>query len=654
MFQRFMNRFKFIIERYMIRGPWHRLLVIAVVIGIISLAAGLFVFYEIGGFKLPSDAVWWAFLRLTDTGYLGDDEGAWLRTVSTLLTVFGAVIFLGALIAIMTQWLNETINRLHSGLTPIAQNNHIVILGWTHRTPMIIQELLLSEGRLKHFLRRRGARQRIRIVILAERVTPATIQELKERLGSLWSPRRIIFRTGSPLRVEHLHRVDFLHAAAILLPARELTTDTLETPDAQAIKVLLSLSNSSQEMEHDEKPRIVAEMFDARKAALAHRAYSGPMELLASDLLISRLMAQTVRHPGLSSIYSELLAHTEGNEVYTRICPECEGLPWHRLPDLFPASIPIGIARRDDASYQTVLNPANDTLLQPDDRVVFIAPDYEATKPELRNHEGAGRGSVRMQKQPEISDPPLVTRRVLILGWNRKVPVLLNEFESYLHERFEVDIFSLVPVREREQAITQFEIQTELTQIHHHEGDYTSLFDLKRIHPEQYQHILFMANDWVESEAESDARTMLGHLVLYELLVEQDSRPRVLVELMDHSNAIHLQQHEYEVLITPVILSHILTHITLRRELRSVFDALFGAAGPEIHIKPVDGYVILGQEMSFADIQRSVGLQGEIALGLKINADEEGVILNPDREQKWTLSPKDEIVILTNQVSADG
>ena len=43
-----------------------------------------------------AEAIWWAFLRITDTGYLGDDVGHVRRSVSGVLTVLGAVIFLGA------------------------------------------------------------------------------------------------------------------------------------------------------------------------------------------------------------------------------------------------------------------------------------------------------------------------------------------------------------------------------------------------------------------------------------------------------------------------------------------------------------------------------------------------------------------------------
>ena len=158
MLRRLLNRLKFELERFVVRSPLHRLLFIALLIGAVSLGAGLLAHRTGGPFASTGDAVWWAFLRLTDPGYLGDDQGAVLRTISTVVTVVGYVLFLGALIAIMTQWLNATMQQLESGLTPIAANDHVLILGYSSRTAAIVRELLVSEGRVERFLQARGAR----------------------------------------------------------------------------------------------------------------------------------------------------------------------------------------------------------------------------------------------------------------------------------------------------------------------------------------------------------------------------------------------------------------------------------------------------------------------------------------------------------------
>ena len=193
MIRTFFNHFKFFLETWLLRGARFQLLFIAILIVLVSVVAGALVFMFPSEFKWLGEAMWWAFLRLSDPGYLGDDKGLVLQFVSTIVTVLGYVLFMGALIAIMTQWLQRTIKKLESGLTPLTQNDHVLILGWTNRTATIVRELVMAGGRVKRFLRRIGA-SNLNIVILAEDVTTTLAYELREELGARWNEKQIVFR----------------------------------------------------------------------------------------------------------------------------------------------------------------------------------------------------------------------------------------------------------------------------------------------------------------------------------------------------------------------------------------------------------------------------------------------------------------------------
>jgi hypothetical protein len=140
--QRLRDRLRFGLELLVLRGLRYRLLLAAAIVLAVALVAGALVAAFDTGFSDVGEAVWWSFLRLTDPGYLGDDEGMARRAISTVVTVLGNVLFLGLLIAILTQWLSETIGKLESGVTPVAASDHVIVLGWTHRTPTIVSELL--------------------------------------------------------------------------------------------------------------------------------------------------------------------------------------------------------------------------------------------------------------------------------------------------------------------------------------------------------------------------------------------------------------------------------------------------------------------------------------------------------------------------------
>ena len=86
--RRLLQRFYYLTETLMTRSPIYQLLLVALVIGLLSVGGGLLVHMtEPRAYRDISEAIWWAFLRLTDPGYLGDDQGLMHRLISTLLTI---------------------------------------------------------------------------------------------------------------------------------------------------------------------------------------------------------------------------------------------------------------------------------------------------------------------------------------------------------------------------------------------------------------------------------------------------------------------------------------------------------------------------------------------------------------------------------------
>jgi len=646
------NRAQFQLERFMMRGPIFRLLfVIGIVVGV-SVVGGLLV-VPLGEFESPNDAIWWAFLRLSDPGYLGDDHGIWKRTVSTVLTVAGYVLFLGALIAIMTQWLNQALRTLEAGVTPISLRNHFVVLGWTTRTATVVQELLESSERVRHFLRRRGA---VKIAVLAEDVDANMHFDLRDLLGAAWRADNVILRSGSSLRIEHLRRVASHDAAALLLPAPD-QRGSGAAPDTQTIKSLLTLSGYCVEHEVAARPLVVAELLDARKAITARRAYHGPLELIASNRVISSLICQAIRHPGLSHVYAALLTHGEGSELYARECPQFADMRFGDLADAFPASILIGIVRRESGTDRAMLNPSDDLRLRADDRLVLVAENVEATTPpESHTPKYVDRG----QGVPQPPEDLAARRRILVLGWNHHVPDMLAELDSYQVERFELVIASMVPIATRKRHMDNHEVTIQRISVDHVEVDYTVPGHLKRLDPGKFDNIVLVANDWIEAE-ESDARTILGHLLLREIVPDGAGGPEVLVELSDPGNLALFERGSSEVIIPPLALSHIMAQVALRRELRVVFDDLFGPEGTEVFFRPAQSYGLEGTEVDFAEIQRAVAKHNETALGLRrarsAKAPTDGaphapieLLINPPRNERWTLGPGDELVVLATYV----
>ncbi|MBT8400425.1 MAG: ion channel DMI1 [Rhodothermia bacterium] len=647
---RLRNRIQFLLERWIQRGALYQLLFMLGLIAIVAFSGGLLAASFTGVFGNLGEAVWWAFLRLTDPGYLGDDEGTALRVISTAVTVLGYVLFMGSLIAIMTQWLNQEIRRLESGLTPITIEDHFLILGWTNRTPSILRELVLSEGRVRRFLRRRGARK-LRIVILADEVTAELRHELREILGRRLRRAQIILRSGSSMRIEHLRRVDYARASAIILPGADFALGGPEATDTRVVKTLMTISKDNQPAgEHE--PSVVAEIFDAQKIPIAEQAYDGRINVIAGDAFISRLIAQTVRHRGLSHVYSELLSHEHGNEVYVRQVDELAGLPFLAATQAFPRACVLGVARPHSKGFRPILNPSGDFEIEHGDRIVLIAGSYEESLPDENFEYSAQVGESNETERLKMA--PVETkanRRILVLGWSHKVEALIEELSGYTSESFELDVFSLVPADERKEMLKHVSTGANGVTVTHLEGDYVRQADLADIDWSRYDNCVFLGSDWLDSSEETDARSILGYSAMRAAVEAQAIRPEILIELIDPWNAVLFKHRLGEVIISPVVLSHMLAHASLRPELTNVFGELFGPGGAEIFFRPASDYQLTGKTVSFEEIRAISHSCMEIAIGVRLATDSQepggGMQLNPRPDRQWTMTEEDEIVVLT-------
>lgn len=637
---RLRNLVQFQLELFILRGPLSRLMVIALAMALIALGAGLLVYNAptSQGYDDVGSAIWWAFLRLTDSGYLGDDEGSVLRVVSTVLTVLGVVLFVGALIATMTQWLNDTIETLEAGYTPIAKNNHVLILGWNNRTTSMVEDLVQSQGRVSRFLSRHGG-GRLHIVILAERVTPALAQELRDKLGRGFDMRRITLRSGTPLRIEHLRRVDYRHAAVILLPTHEFESGS--SPDELTIKTLMSAAHAEDDIDVAELPLVVAEIFDSDRVVTARRAYPGSAEFIATPQIISRLLAQNTRHPGLSRVYNELLGGQD-QQIYVRESPELVGRRLIDVAGCFEQAVLLGVAHdgRLEALYAD-----NERRIAADDGLAFIARDFDRCKPSGEPEENAAG---RVHYAPEVQKE-LRRRRVLVLGWNQKVPSLLAEFDAYTRERVEVDVFSLLDVKERETILRRKGVTLERARVRHIEGDLTSHYEMTRLDVTGYDSVVLVASDWLGSADAADARMLLGYLVLSQVLENAESTPGVVVETMSADNANLFDQANVERLVSPDLQASMLTQVALRRELHWVIEELFSAGGPEIEFRRFDSLALDGTSHSFDALRRARAAYGEVLLGAlhRAGAGMPRLTLNPDDKHaplEWADS--DELIVL--------
>jgi hypothetical protein len=227
----------------------------------------------------------------------------------------------------------------------------------------------------------------------------------------------------------------------------------------------------------------------------------------------------------------------------------------------------------------------------------------------------------------------------------------MSILEDYRDEDYEITCLSLITPEERLARLNRHGVELEGTEITWIIGEYTSLPDLEALEPWTFNTVLICASEWLETSGESDARTVLGYLLLESILMGNE-RPHIVVQLMNETNAILFPEDRCETLTGPVVLSHLLAQIGLQQNLRGLFEELFGPGGAEIYFCPIAEYLPLGEETSFEELRRACFRRGEILLGLRrkrfasVNG---GIELNPDRSSPIICESGDDVVVLVDQ-----
>ena len=266
-------RLRFRLERFVELGPFYRIAGLWVLLLLLAGLGGAVAWLAYAAeFEGPREAAWWAFLHLTDTGRLAEDRAPGTRILGVVLSIAGLAVFVGALIAVLTQWFEAHMEHLSLGLTPVTYEGHFVVLGWTSRMPELVAALL-------------GERAGARVVLMTEEITPQVRQDVLDRLERRRLPRRLVFRTGDPEQVEHLARARCNAADAIAVPGRTGVAESAS--DARALKIVASLERHTI-ADGRERPRVAVELFDPALVPVAEASYAGPLLAVPGDLVLGR------------------------------------------------------------------------------------------------------------------------------------------------------------------------------------------------------------------------------------------------------------------------------------------------------------------------------------------------------------------------------
>lgn len=599
------RKIKFFFERAFLEGSWSQLGLVICAIIFVSFVGGLSAHALTAQFEHWSGAVWWAFLRLTDPGYLGDDHGTTLRSISTVLTVVGYVLFMGTLVALMTQWMWRLVRTLEEGRTPLSMRGHVVFAGLDQRTPEMIREMLLSDDRLHLFLRKMR-RSRLTVVVLTSRPGIEAIQLLKAELGDLWKHGQVIVRYGRASDPDDLERVDICNAAVFLIPQVENSQG-----DARASTILAALNHVLKKNDKP-SPLVVAEFENPNSPAVLRAFPRLSCEPVLVRSTITKILAQSVKHAGLARVFMELLSHRDGHEIYIKDFPQLIGKTLAEAEKLFDHVLPLGLLRKINKDHELLLDPK--TIIQDNDRPLFMAKDMAIIELSTIEKEAVSKSEIKKLNLPEVR-----SRKVLVIGPEGASLPLQNELQTYKDFQAEVEV------------VQKYE-----------------LCDLQNYHKIV---LLPMIIPGMRAD-EIDQQTIHTYYMLRATLNKLGHHPDLLIELASPTTAeAFAGEARCDVLVPALISAHLVAHVGLRRELSAVFEEVLGASGADMTLYHPEVYNIeVPKTYTFEELSAMVRIHGHVLLGFRVALDEDRhkrrVDLAPDKKREYNLTDNDRLIIL--------
>lgn len=625
------ERLRYEFDKSMAAGPialagWLALVSLVVIL----LAATVLALTRIGpdgGFNFI-EAAWQSLMRTMDAGTMGGDSGWIFRLITLFVTLMGILVF-SALISIISAGLDSALEGLRKGRSRVLEADHTVILNWSASIFDIISELVIANE----------SRKNPRIVIMANKDKVEMEDEIADKVPDL-GKTRVICRSGDPTDLFDLSLINAQTCRSIIVVSPEGTDD----PDSQVIKTVLALTNDPKR--RAERYQIAAELRDAKNAEVARIVGGDEVQLVLADDLISRIVVQSSRQAGLSAVYSELLDF-DGCEIYTTELEELVGVSYGDAVMAYEDSALIGLRYADG---RVKMNPPMAEVIPEGARAIIIAEDD---------------ASIRMTPAPEdavdtaaIRKPRAVKRtaeRVLILGWNRRGPMIAFELSRYVKPGSLLTVAGDTPgfadeIRSMPLGSRNLKVEAKVIDTSH-------AASIEALDPGSYDSVMVLGySDHMEAQS-ADTRTLITLLHLRKLSERSGSHISVVSEMIDIRNRELAEvTRADDFVVSNKLVSLMLAQASENEYLSSIFDDLLDEDGSEIYMRPVGDYVDLALPVSFYTIAEAARRRGETAIGYRRKREADGVddrnmggvVVNPNKAEVLDYLPEDRIIVLAD------
>ena len=620
------SRFRYHLDRVAAKSAVWQVLMLAVVAALLMVLGALFVSgsspESLGreGSVGPVYRMWWAAIRVIDPGnFAGDFTTGLVAATGLTISLLGILIF-SLLIGILSSKLTEKLELMKRGKSPVVEHNHTVIVGSGDKLFEVVREIV--EANSNH----RG-----RAIAVFSPVPKQDMEEaMNERIGDFMTTR-MAYRTGRTSDMDALRMLNLPAARSLVV---------LGGTDPDNVKVLLAARSLMGEKRR-KAISAVCEIRDQRMGEIAELSFPGVRWIPVGEM-ITRLMVQVCRHPGLSKVYSEILSF-RGHELYLYADRRLAGRQFGSLAQTMHGGIALGIMRPGGVE----LNPMPDAVLQKGDELVVLAEDDDTFG---LAHD---RRPKPLERCGSSQRPEPVAESILVLSANRRsLRLMMNLLGNYVGAGSSAVIAGALDDDEAKALLEEVR-ETPNLEISYRRVCRTSPRQLEKLRPFDFDSILVTSlEDDDDESSDTDCITTLLVLKRIRNGLEEEPETVIVSEIRNPRNRRLANTADIDdFVVSNEVTSMIMAQLAEEARLWDVYREIFDPRGCEIYLRSASWICPGRKSATFMELVRSGLNKREVVMGI-IEPDGKGdevLKLNPKPEESVDLRNDIQVVTLAER-----
>ncbi|MEV6946749.1 hypothetical protein AB0N07_33230 [Streptomyces sp. NPDC051172] len=285
--------------------------------------------------------------------------------------------------------------------------------------------------------------------------------------------------------------------------------------DTDVIKTLLLLNNR---LWKGPRPNIVAAVRRSPNLAAARLAAGEDALVIDVDDIAVRLIVQSHRQTGLSTVFNEMLSFV-GNELYPYPVTGLAGSAYGEALNRFDLGIPVGLRRKDGES---LVNPPMNTVIARDDEMLVLAED------DLLIRLADARPTIVGSAITSAPGRPPTPDRTLMIGWNSRSAKIITLLDCLVEPESLIDIAAIQrPENDLQEHLENLTVGYKPCQP-------TLRPSLESLGLDGYRNIIVLTDDDIDPES-ADSHTLVTLLHLRDIALRYGSPYSIVTECVRKS-----------------------------------------------------------------------------------------------------------------------